>query len=243
MSFRFVGLFKRAFRKQLEQTGEKDIPTEKELDEIIKDFNELFKREEEEAYLFSQEIVLVQELHYEADISIHRRFKTKYTQRLLNKITALRSHTIDKANYFRKIRELLKTIYIGAIMCKRFDQNIERLKQEIDPEERKELFKALEAVTATMKQVREKEDELEESIGVLRSNTKNMRSMIKSKSMEKALIDIRHLRPVIFKKIKKNLNRLDSVLEKQEKRIPAINRKIRMLERREQKVVKLMKAA
>jgi len=240
MSSRLVGLFKRAFRKELEQAEEKDIPAKEELSEIFEDLNKVFQREEEEAGLFTTEVVLVQGLHYEA-LSLHRRFKTKYTQRLLNKITSLRSHTINKANYFRKIRELLKKIYLGAIMCRRFDQNIERLKQETDTEERKELFKSLEVVTAIMKQVREQEDKLAESIGVLRDDTKNMRNIIRSKDMKKALIDVRDLKPVIFKKIKRGLDHLDYILKKEQIRIPAINRKIRMLEKREKKVVSLLK--
>lgn len=241
MSSRLVALFKRAFGIELKQAGEKEIPTKEEISKIINNLNDLFKREKEEAGLFTTEVVLVQGLYYEAETVLNRRYNTKYTNRLSNKIALLRSHTINKANYFRKIRDLLKTIYHGANMCKRFDQNMEKLKQETDPEERRELLISLRLAIYFMDRIREEEDKLEESIGVLRNDTKAMRNIIKSRSLEEAMIGVRSLRPTVYKKIKRDLSHLDYILKKEQIRIPAIKRKVRMLEKREKKVITLMK--
>ncbi|MBW2977731.1 hypothetical protein KY331_02700 [Candidatus Woesearchaeota archaeon] len=251
MTFRFISLFRRIFRKKLIESGETDIPTDKEIWEIIKDLDKLFKKEKGEEHLFRDEIYFIQSLHYDVEVYLHKRFpEKKETKTIFNKIEQLRDHSINKAHKFGKVRELISDIYSKARYCKKYDQFIEGLRKETDPESKKKYFRYLEIIISTMEKVRDEEEKLEEAISALQDSTKEMREIIKSITEAKegspiflAMSILKSLRrPALYRKITGDLRDLDYNLSKQEKKIPGIRKNIEMLEEREEKVLELMRA-
>jgi len=251
----FLDIFKIHFRKELEETG-REPPAEKEINGIISVADRLFHTEKKEENLMTLEAEQVQRLCLIIGKFIQREGKDEDLTMLANIFMYLRSHTIDKLDYLRRIKGTSANIIAESKECKKYDKKIAAVAREKDPKKRREIIEDLRVIITVMGDIRKRAEDIDKAINVLRANNDNMRLILKGGYKEKGFKQfkpiselLKNIREFYFRattikviqEITGIIKSLDSNLAKQNRRINSLKRKIKKIEKREKQVIALMR--
>ena len=249
-----LDVFKDAFRRQVKLAGEKALE-EREIDEIIKSANNLFITEEGERNLLTSEINLTHRLFKSAAEAFNINRNDPDAKLLLNISLYLRSHTIDKLNALKNTRRDLAAIVAEAEEGEKNDKIIRAITLSEDPQYRriklKEKLHDLDTVVSAMHDIKDKAEDIKRSLNIIEKNTENMLLIIEGGSQEPGFRNVQPLlrlleflksadvkRFIITKRIVK---KLQEVLAKEFESIHLLRRKIKAVEFRGEKVLRLVK--
>jgi len=244
------------FIEELKSRGEK-VPGEKEIQAMISISNNLFHTETEEEDLVTSEAANVQRLCTLTAEIIRRQGISEQgkidpdLKALAGVLTYLRSHTMDKLNYLRKIKGTIAIILAESKECRKYDKLIRSFSRRKDPGFRRKAIDEFDYMVKAMKDVRQKAKQIEEAIKIVRINSQNMRNILKGKydkpfgkmkPLPKLLADVLEYNRSGFvleriNEMRDIIARLDEILIKQTRRMPGLRRKIKKVERREKQAV------
>lgn len=197
-------IFKKSFKEQVGSIEEREIG------EVVTAADNIFISEKKEKKLFSEEITKIEIILWtikklvKASAKAHT-FKLDPNLRLLNEMFLyLRSHTIDKLNYLRRIHRDAAIIVSEAEHCEEYDKILRKVigkgfvsashkkllgKNELAALQRKALRKKrdalkealadIDSILLAMRDIERKEEDINQAMNIMESNTRNMLKILK----------------------------------------------------------------
>ena len=259
----FVKKFIKSFIEEF-KGRRKEIPGEKEVESIIILSDKLFNIEGEEEGLVTSEAAKVQELCSLTLEIIQRQGVDEHgnidpdLRKLSGIFMYLRSHTIDKIHYLKRIRHIIPIILTEAKQCERYEELIKSFsKRKKYHTFRRRVIDEFDYTISAMNDIRKNSKKIDKAIKIVISNSENMRRILRGKyerefgkmePLSKILDRVLEYNRMGFvferiKDLKDEITKLDEILAKQIERMPGLRENVERIEKIEKKAVKLIKKA